>query len=261
MAIKLLNTSGSQKRFLIPDSLIHSAGTITAIFGSKFYSTFLTGLVANTLYYLYILPNGTMVFSTSANSIGPAGQSAWTLIGAFYANGLAIVGFGTFVNIEGPPSTSNVVRSPISMFRNADTLGWASGPASSWSRNGRLFSMTYSAFADNVAPNGGAIPFVIAMPNNLGFMAQAGLALSQDVEIAQENGGFIGAASMSIINAISDWVQLEMYSVGPTSFYLLAQPAGVGTLLRSSVSAGTVIQGNIYNLPLTIWSNTPLKDL
>lgn len=104
MSLELLTSVGKRKH-LIPDSLTHNAGTITAVFGTKVYTTVLSGLAANTRYQLYLIPNGTMVFSINENSVGPSGQTSWFLVGSFYATGNVTPVWGTFVNIEGSPNS------------------------------------------------------------------------------------------------------------------------------------------------------------
>jgi hypothetical protein len=64
-------------------------------------------LAACTLYMVYFVNGGSpsLVVSTNVNSVGPAGYSTFKLVGAFYANGLTSVGFGSFVNLNGTPTT------------------------------------------------------------------------------------------------------------------------------------------------------------
>jgi hypothetical protein len=74
-------------------------------------------LVANTLYMIYVvLSSGTptMRISTNVNSVGPAGFSSWKLVGAFYSNGITgSIAFGSFVNIDGAPATTNIPYTPV----------------------------------------------------------------------------------------------------------------------------------------------------
>lgn len=65
-------------------------------------------MVANTRYQVFAVVNSGVVelrVSLNENSVGPSGFTRWLLIGSFYANGLASVAFGSFVNINGVPET------------------------------------------------------------------------------------------------------------------------------------------------------------
>ncbi len=107
----MANTIWNRKRsHQTPDSLTHATGTISAVFGSTTYNVNLSGLSAMTLYYLYIRKVSgvtSLVYVTTAPQAMRASFSDAVLIGAFFADGLTSVGFGSFVNIEGVP-TSNV---------------------------------------------------------------------------------------------------------------------------------------------------------
>lgn len=66
----------------------------------------LSSLAANTLYMVYAVLSGgvvSLVTSTNVNSVGPAGYTSWKLVGAFYSN--ASSQHGGFVTIEGEPTT------------------------------------------------------------------------------------------------------------------------------------------------------------
>lgn len=105
-------------------SLSHSAGTISLAssvltIGGQQYSGALSRLIAtdvtmtaNTLYMIYaVINSGNMELRISANvnSVGPSGFTSWKLVGAFYTNGLSPIAFGSFVNIQGTPSTSTPI--------------------------------------------------------------------------------------------------------------------------------------------------------
>lgn len=222
-------------------------------------------MAANTLYMIYAVNVGGVIqlrISSNVNSVGPAGFTSWKLVGAFYSNGntLASPVFGSFVNIEGPPQTNNPVRPTIGMFRNNDGSGWGSTPTCSWSRNGRLLSMTFSSLASAAAPTGTG-NFSIIMPTNLAAIALAGNGISQAYEISQENGGYIGGISFTNLNGVSDWVPAELYTTTSAEFQVLTQPTGTGSIAKTAIGANAIVQGFVNGLPLTIWSSTPLKDL
>ncbi len=114
MALVNRNTVSPQKH-IIPTSLTHNAGVITAVINGVSYPVSLSGLSANTLYFLYLRINsGTtqLFFVTTAPSTYRVSFPEAKLVGAFYASGGNsfngnTVEFGTFVTIEGPPKTLN----------------------------------------------------------------------------------------------------------------------------------------------------------
>lgn len=111
-----------------PNQISHNAGIITVanllakIGGRTFFKSSLTRtiatdvtLVANTRYQVFAVESGGAVqlrISPNENSVGPAGFTAWDLIGSFQANGLGSVAFGAFINIDGVPKFSNVPVTP-----------------------------------------------------------------------------------------------------------------------------------------------------
>lgn len=92
-------------------SLTHNAGTITAVVSGITYTVSVGSPTANTLYMIYLTPAG-LVISTNVNSVGPAGASAWVLVGAFYSNGIGSPAFGAFVNIDGIPACEGIQFTP-----------------------------------------------------------------------------------------------------------------------------------------------------
>lgn len=105
MALVNRNTVTQQKH-IIPSSLTHNAGVITAVVNGVSYPVSLSGLTANTLYFLYLRINaGTaqLFFVTTVPSTYRASFPEAKLVGAFYSNGFSSVAFGAFVTIEGIP--------------------------------------------------------------------------------------------------------------------------------------------------------------
>lgn len=104
-------------------ALSHSAGVITiqasilTIGGQQYATAAMTRTIsadvtmtANNLYMIYAVVSSGVVqlrISSSVNSVGPAGFTSWQLVGAFYSDGLAVIGFGSFVNITGVPESRN----------------------------------------------------------------------------------------------------------------------------------------------------------
>lgn len=113
MALTNLNPISRQK-YIIPTSLTHSSGIITAVVNGASYQVTLSGLTYVTRYFLY-LNNGSLVYVTTLPSTYRATNPNAILVGAFYSNGLASVAFGAFVNIEGVPNTSAAIPYVLSI--------------------------------------------------------------------------------------------------------------------------------------------------
>lgn len=107
-------TPTSRQRYVIPSSLTHSSGIITAVVNGASYQVSLSGLTYVTRYFLY-LNNGSLVYVTTVPSTYKVSNPNATLVGAFYSNGLASVAFGAFVNIEGIPTTSTAIPYALSI--------------------------------------------------------------------------------------------------------------------------------------------------
>ena len=241
MSLSLITQSGTRKH-LVPDSLTHSAGTITAIFGSKVYQAILSGLVAHTRYQLYLIPNGTMVFSTNENSVGPTGQSSWILVGSFYANGETSVAFGSFVKIEDEPKTDNWVRFIV------PKLNFTVGAENCrWKRKGRDIILKYF-WALNATPTGTIYvetPFDFD-PGEFDYSANdghIGTATGNTSPSANYHGHVqpvLSSKRLRIVsNAGNEWAN--------------GVPVAWGSGSRMSL--------HTYHIPVAGWSGTPIKDL
>jgi hypothetical protein len=128
-----------KKTYEIPTSLTHSLGQIEAEFPAATYSVPLTGLAANTLYFLYtrkVSNVASLAYSTIVPSTYIVSFPDTVLVGAFYSNGLASVSFGSFVNIEGTPATQNEIPFTLSpLFTGGNGTATAVG-TSTYSRVG-----------------------------------------------------------------------------------------------------------------------------
>lgn len=231
------------QRHLIPTSLTHSAGTITAVINGVSYSVNLTGLTANTLYFLYLRINsGTaqLFFVTTVPSTYRVSFPEAILVGAFYSNGLTSVAFGSFINIEGIPSTTNDIAF------NAVTQGFGtiSSEVSNWSRTGlNLFI-------------------------NTKFTAGT-------VTATQARFNFPGAITASPLTPVLGAAGNHINSNASTTdgMAVLKEPnVGYFTFSRQSSGAFNAANGSaIFNngeaqsffaiVAIQQWSNTPLKDL
>lgn len=133
--------------------LSESGGTITLApslltIGGQQYSTESLDVTAdvtdpNTRYQVYAVRNAgviELVVSENENSVGPAGYSAWKLVGSYYTNGLSLIGFGSFVNISGVPRTNQPILFNMildSTTSTPPTRGTVDEEISWWQRDGR----------------------------------------------------------------------------------------------------------------------------
>lgn len=130
-------------KFALP-LMSHAGGTITATFQngsslSRLISADVT-LVANTLYMVYLVVSGgaaALRISTNVNSAGPAGFTTWTLVGAFYSNGIGTIAFGSFIkDITSVPRTSDIT---FDVNINSQGFGTLNPMLMAWSRFGDRF--------------------------------------------------------------------------------------------------------------------------
>lgn len=244
MSLALLQRGQSQnkKPWMVPDSLTHNAGTITAIFGLTTYSVILSGLVANTRYQLYLVPGGTLVYSTNEHSIGPAGYTSWILIGSFYANGETSVLFGSFVSIDEEPHTDNWVRFTL------QKLGFTTSTDNCrWKRKGRDMILKYF-WVFNAAPTGTLYPEMPFSPDPAEFDysgndGHVGTATGNNGPAASYHGHIQTVLSNNrlriVTNAGNEWA------------------AGVPIAWGN----GNRVSMHTFPIPILGWNATPIKDL
>ena len=235
-------------RYVIPTSLTHSSGTITAVVNQVGYSVNLSGLSANTLYFLYLRINsGTtqLFFSAIVPSSYRASFSEALLVGAFYSNGNSSPAFGSFINIEGVPKTSNEIP-----FVGSGT--WTNTTYSGfWERDGKNLKCQFSAVC-TAAPSGGSlllsIPFS-TMELNAFSGKRAGLTYVED-------NGITGYDGLVYIQSVTQ--------IGPAVLNTASTYGGsnvVSTTAPISFNTGDFITVTKFDMPLTAFNTTPLKDL
>lgn len=165
----LVSRDQNQKKYSIPDSLIHNSGTITATFNSVNYSVTLSGLATNSLYFLYVrsvLGVTQLFFTASVPSVYRVSYPEAILVGAFYANGLSPVAFGSFVNIEGIPTTANEVPFNLSpLFSGGNGTATVSGTNTYIKSGANVFialrpSITKGTASGSLALSG--LPFLVS---------------------------------------------------------------------------------------------------
>lgn len=258
MALLLRRANISAKKFLIPDNLTHAAGTISAVFGSATYSVALSSLGANSLYYLYIVPGGTLVFSANPNSLGPMGYTSWMLVGAFMSTGNSPVVFGSFINIDGVPTSDAIIQAGNGLI----FTGFGSPPAVVEGHIMRRGQFVHGRFYIRANTTTAAdARFTI---NNLTINALAVQNLRRTyfgdykAYSAVSTADFgVGTFGMLFYNpTYANEIELTD-SYQPVSGE--GQPAQIGA--DSILGSGNSISGWFDNIPITGWSNKSLKDL
>jgi hypothetical protein len=216
-------------------------------------SVALPTLIENGLYMVYVVISAgipTLVISQNVNSVGPAGFLAWKLVGAFYSTAHISPGLGSFVTIEGAPTSGEIVESDGSNL-TARFQGFSSANLSVyiWSRIGRKFICSYRL--DNVTANGVSARVPLPKANGLGGLITA-------VEPTQMVGSYAGQNGAN--NAGGGGIQ----ALGSTDF-------GFGNGFSGqalSLATGTIVFGTgptahtgYFTCTIAQWSTTPLKDL
>lgn len=204
-------------------------------------------LIANTLYMLYaVVSSGvvSLVQSTNFNSVGPANQSAWKLVGAYYSNGPGTA-FGAFIAIEGVPTS--------------DSITWT--PSSSWSTNvthlglyHRVGHLLYYRIRINITgtPSGNLTSAQI-MPTGYTIDTTRLLA-TVNVSTPLMMNMVIKAAGGFTVSGQGEYL---------TSTTITISTAPGGTI--TPTNPGTFVNGDTVELigfaPVTGWDNKPLRDL
>lgn len=241
-------------------ALSHSSGVITlqasrlTIGGQQYnttaainrtISTDLT-MVANTLYMIYAVLSGGVVqlrISANVNSIGPAGFSAWKLVGAFYSNSTSPVAFGSFVNIEGTPRSGEI---DITLSGTNWTLTPIAGK-NKYSRDGKFLEFHFR-FTSSAAA---AAIMQINLPPNIVTSS------SYSTDSAAANPvGVLGTMFAG---------ELAFFSAKPLSAFLTVNLFRLATY-ASGISANANALGNgdlvgAGRVAIESWDNTPIKDL
>jgi len=213
-------------------------------------------LTANNLYFIYAVQSGgavSLVINQNVNSVGPSGHVAWKLVGAFYADGLSTVGFGSFVTIEGRPSTENIkMDGPVTnITSNVDTEG------ANWWRRG-----SHIILNGGLKLNGDITPSSVGanLPSNL-------LANANALDI-----GLTGGTGDHMVVGFWRFVDANSFSENTggdvaydiSSSFLVFRVNGSGNL-RPDLDSPNMNSNDAlkwqFEVPIQGWTNTPLKDL
>lgn len=250
-------------KFVLP-TMSHSGGTITATFSngsslSRLISADVT-LVANTLYMVYLVTSGgtaALRISTNVNSVGPAGFTTWTLVGAFYANGLSSVAFGAFVNIVGTPVSGLIPYLPtFNGSPSVDSVDFK------WMRDSLHSKIT------------GSVRLLSAPASDSAFSLPTGQAWDTASVAGASRQNKVGsgrkataAGGVSGFQNFNSSYTFNYNSTYPSSIFVSGSTQGDGGANLGQVgwNGNFVANERLFidecRVPVFGWSNTPLVDL
>lgn len=258
-------------------SLSHNAGIISlqpsliTIGGRQYRTTSVLNrtiatdvtLTTNTLYMIF----AQVISGAVALRISTFVRSSYLLlnpnselVGAFYSNGLVSVGFGTFVNIVGTPTTENLWDGgPVSIgaLTTAPTKGTTIRDQTFQKRNGNRLIQEFRLNCSN-AGSAGSGTYFLQWHSNFQSMAPNNSTQNSEAIIGEGHihapGVNFGAAQALQRSSTSAWLLCEAASPPAnalswsSTFYSLS---GVNGLLLG-VKTEFEVSG---------WSNTQLLDL
>lgn len=228
-------------------------------------SVALPTMTANTRYQIYAVVSGgdvILVVSQNENSVGPSGYSSWKLVGSIYSNGLASVGFGSFVNITGCPKTSSIDSGPISITGSITnpTKGTINTDSSSWHRDGDLIVYRMQ-FEQSAAGAGGSGDYRFSLPLNINANAISyvnPLTVSYGVfsgRLASGIDHYVGHVSLIDSTRMIAYIQFQRESG-------TSQGGGIVSSTVASLGVASIQYGmNNIRIPVQGWSNTAIEDL
>jgi len=255
----------------------HSAGIITLpasllLLGGRQYrtstltrtiSTDVT-MVANTLYFVYAqLVTGVPVLRISASvpSTYKISNPTASLVTAFYANGLASVSFGSFVNISGVPRSLEIQQEPLTLRGSGSnpTKPAHSVDYAQWERDGADMIYKYG-FQAAAASSGGAGVSLWDIPTN--FIID--FSRINNVGTANFTSDQIGTGRWGNATIAYDGF---MYCATTTQLAMGAWQTGSASQINWNTGPTIVVSTSAFYggfnviLPITGWNKTPLKDL
>lgn len=249
MALVQRIKSSSDKKFMIPSSLVHSSGTITASFPTNTtvggsYSAVLSGLVANGTYFLYIRNSGitpSLFFVTTTPAAYRVLFPDAILVGAFIASDVAV--FGSFINIEGTPMT----QTALTWLPSSTGFGTLSGQACSYTRNGKFLYADIRFATGTVVGSTARVGLPVNLSADTAYLASTTHWLST----------CLNNSSVNFTNAVI----LTSDSLTNILFNSSTALSATGLLGNTSPFASGQLQSMQVRIPISAWSTTPLKDL
>ena len=253
----------SNQKYIIPSSLTHSAGTITAVINGKVMTVAVGSPAANTLYHLYVRMNGptlTMYAVTTVPSAYRASYSDAVLIGAYYSNGLSTPSFGSFVDIEGPMETDSI---PFDMTIEGSISNPAKGTISPgydnayWCRKGSKIQIRYDFYNAGGAGSAGSGTYLFSIPSNLVYDTNRGIVPGNLVQpvvgyAEANNGGSNGTGHVIVYDGSGTKLILAITGASQPQATIIGQPHyNLAQVTTYSFEATFHIVG---------WDIKPIKD-
>jgi len=216
-------------------------------------------LAANNLYFVYAILSGsslTLSISQNVNSQGP-GTTTWRLVGAFYANGNTTVGFGSFVTIDGVPTSADIYFIPQLQCSNGGNITLNStnviNPQGFWKRIGSMmhyYSVFRNGTAGSATGSGGGV--MIGVPTNLEIAGgQASLSDGNFGQYIGDTGWY------QSVTGSQSYPAYIVYN----NFFITPIKGGSGSVVNlTDLTAQTSINTKC-TFKVNGWLDTPLKDL
>ena len=218
--------------------------------------------LANTRYQVYAILSGSavqLVISQNENSVGPAGQSIWKLVGSYYTDGLDSTGFGSFVTITGTPKTNRIDFVPFVDTSTANKTNSGSGgnqvQIGDWARDGDKLRAKFILRYGNAGTAAGTGAYELVL---MGYNRQP------------ENSSsftYLGAGHLFDSNTATSYPMLAAAFDGLATDRIRFQTssgAGGATTFTSAFPI-SIAQDDLYKFDFEVsiqeWSNTPIEDL
>lgn len=273
-------------------NILLDAGSLLTIGGKQFLlgsqlSVALSGLVANTLYYVYATLNSgvpQLTISQNVNSAGPTGFGSWKLVGAFYANGgppaltvssaQGAIEFGSFINIEGVPT----FQAPIPSWFGINTLS-DSPPTKAttrdvdvvhWLRVGSkavcFYQYRHSSLTGAASGTGAYLylvpPNLTPLAQNFPFQTSPGIGYSGDIIDNHFNAGQVGSSSSGQeLAVVSNFRDVALVNGTHGASLLIEGTDYQSSTVRAFAGEASLAASFKVEFNVVGWSDTPLKDL
>jgi hypothetical protein len=251
--------------------LSESGGTITLApstltIGGQQYSTSSLNVAAtvdsaHTRYFIYAIRNAgstILTISENVNSVGPAGEAAWKLVGAYYTDDAP--GFGSFVNIEGKPISSPIAFNiELTAEVITPTRGGTPTEEAHWQIDGAFMYIDWT-YRHQTAGVAGSGAYILRVPFNFAINTSNIITLSDpNIIVPTTMGRAYVHLAASPINA-----HLVVRNDSSPRDLIMRVLPGTDAFWGNTVhSMGNVNLSAGFNgrIPIQELSDTPLKDL
>lgn len=242
------------KLWMIPTSLIHSAGAIIATMNGSLYSITLPALSANTLYYIYFVANSGLTLSISTNP--PSNFSdGRILVGAFYSTGDVAPVWGSFVNIDGVPNSEPFYGGLAALTSNNTAITKAGGTTEDRVFYTRFGKQVKIEFSHSKNGSGGT-----AAAGNWNYNTAVFPADSAKIPGLSQEDTANGIASVTTPTDGRSLVVFWNFN----DFWNFRYTTPSNVVVSSTThpyNPATWRMGGSWTYPVAAWSNTALKDL